>query len=152
MAKINFDIPTRFDEEQAREGVWFEVEDEHDQLWGEFKLAYLDGDAPDVKKLRTKLKAKYAKDIRLGKLDQDKVAMEIFLSYVLLDWRKVKAGGKAVPFSKEAAEAYFEMPQVKSFAWPVLLQYAGDVRWYNDKAAEQGVDPVTDKDETLGNS
>lgn len=152
MAKINFDIPTRFDEEQAREGVWFAIEDEHDQLWGEFKLAYLDGDAPEIKKLRTKLKAKYAKDIRLGKLDQDKVAMEVFLSYALLDWRKVKANGKDVAFSREAAEAYFAIPKVKSFAWPKLLNYASDVLHYNDNAAEQDVEPVTDKDETLGNS
>lgn len=152
MAKFNFDIPTRFDEEQAREGVWFSIEDEHDQLWGEFKLAFLDGDSPEIKKLRTKLKAKYAKDIRLGKLDQDKVAMEVFLECVLLDWKSVKANGKEVSFSKEAAAAYFETPQVKSFAWPALLQYASDVRWYNDKAAEQGVDLVEDKEETLGNS
>ena len=115
MAKFNFDIPTRFDEEQAREGVWFAVEDEHEQMW-------------------------------------DKVAMEVFLSCVLLDWKNVKAGGKDVPYSKEAAEAYFDLPQVKSFAWPALLQYASDVRWYNDKAADQGVDPVVDKEETLGNS
>lgn len=152
MTKFNFDIPTRFDEGQAREGVWFSIEDEHDQLWGEFKLAYLDGDSPEIKKLRTKLKAKYAKDIRLGKLDQDKVAMEVFLECVLLDWRKVKAAGKEVEFSKEAAQEYFENPHVKSFAWPELLAYAGSVLHYNDKASEQGVDPVTDKEETLGNS
>ncbi|WBY16630.1 hypothetical protein PF049_00200 [Erythrobacteraceae bacterium WH01K] len=151
MAKTTFDIPQRYDPKQAQDGVWFEVRDEYEQLWGTFKLAYLDLTDPAWKKEREKLKARYAKDFRLKKKDEDFLLLEAFLQFSLLDWKDVKANGKEVSYTEARAREFFGTDEIYNFAFPTLAMYALDVRNYNDKAIEQGVETVEDKDEELGN-
>ena len=111
--EINFDIPTRYDDATAEQGVWFEVYDEHENHWGNFKCRYLDSDSRAVKLAMDRLRTKFAKDLRTKKPDvADRMALELFLEAVLIGWEGVKAGGKEVPFSATAARAYCSKPKV----------------------------------------
>lgn len=136
MTAFNFDVPTRFDASVADEGVWFGIHDENDNHWGDFKCAMFDGDSRRIKLLQDRLKKKYAKDIRTGKVDHDALAREVFLEAILQDWRGVKAGGKDVPYSKEAAAAYFALPTTK-YALTALLEYSQDVRNFQQADKEE---------------
>jgi hypothetical protein len=141
MAEFSFHIPSRYDESMASEGSWFDVVDEHGNLWGNFKMVLFDSDNPAIKKAQERTKFKFAKEIRLNQITNDKLALEVFLEAVLIDWEVKDAKGKLVPFSVEAARAYFSQPKVFKFVFPQLLEYAADVRNYS----------TVDKDDALGN-
>lgn len=137
MTDFNFHIPTRYDNATAEEGVWFEVVDENEHSWGEFKCAMMDEDDRRIKLATDRLKQKFAKEIRTKTVDVKVIQRELFLAATLQDWRGVKDGkGKEVPFGAEAARAYFETPAVSRFVLPHLLDYAQDVRNYRGESKD----------------
>ncbi len=143
MTDFKFKVPQRYDAATAQEGVFFEVVDEYDTSWGEFKCIYSDEDERRIKLASDRLKVKYAKEIRTGKVSTKVLQFEMFLDALLVDWRGVKDDkGKEIPFTKEAARAYFEIPEVAKFVLPHLYDYISDVRNFK----------LVVKDEVTGNS
>jgi len=141
MTDFNFDLPERYNETIADEGVWFSVYDENNRLWGEFKCALYDTDSRRMKKAQEALKVKYAKEIRTKSADAEVLGTELFLDAILLDWKLNGKDGKAIKFSKEAASAYFAQKPVAKFVLPALLEYSQEVRNYQ----------VAPKEEVSGN-
>lgn len=146
MTTFTFDVPERFDSDTAGEGIWIECYSETTLHYGDFKCRYFDGDSREATLLISRLKTKYAKEIRttqdpvaLKELD-DRMAREAFISSVLIDWRGVKAGGKEVAFSAAAAKAYFDLPSTK-FVFRHLVAESQDVRNFQ----------APDKDEIVKN-
>jgi hypothetical protein len=151
MAEILFDIPERFDTTSAEEGRWFDVYGENHRYWGDFKCALLNNDSRKIKLAQDRLKVKYARDLRLVSGDDPakdeqrtalfrKIALEVFLECVLLDWRGVTAGGKDVPYTKANAAAYFSLDSTR-YVLDRLLSECQDVLNFQS----------IDKDEVSGN-
>ncbi|NML04269.1 hypothetical protein [Sphingomonas sp. G-3-2-10] len=133
MAAIQFDIPERFDTTSAEEGRWFDVHGENRRHWGDFKCAMLNNESRTIKLAQERQRTKYARELRLlagddaGKEEQRntlyrKIALEVFLECILLDWRGVTAGGKEVPFTKANAAAYFALESTKYVVDRLLVE------------------------------
>ena len=136
MTDFNFHIPQPFDQQVADEGVDFEFFDKNKVHWGTFKCLYLDANSRKIKLAQDRIKQKYARELRLGTEDNEAIGLELFLDAILVAWSEVKDGkGKEVPYSKEAAEAYFANPTVRAFVLPYLLEAVQDYRNFQKVSA-----------------
>lgn len=141
MAGIKFKMPVRFDNDVAAEGKWFEVYDEHDNHYGDFKLALADPESRGYKLAQERIRTKFAREIRSNKFDLDAFKKEMLLAVVLLDWRGLLGeNDKPIPYSKDNARDYFDQPGV-GFIIRYLMGEAEDVLNYQS----------SNKDEVSGN-
>lgn len=143
MSQFEFDFVERYDAELADEGREFEVFAENGSLMGKFTTALYSQENRRVKLVTERVRRKHMKDLRLKPDDADlneRIAREIFVEAVLLGWSGITAKGKEVPFSKDAALAYFSHDKGK-FVFGKLLG--------------ESMDPLNfqaeDKGEVLGN-
>ena len=126
---IKFKRPARYDVSLADEGVWFALEDEAGNSWGEFKLRYLDPLSPRTEATYKRIRAKYAPQIKSKKMGDLEAAKVAFIEANLADWRGIEdEKGKAVEFSLENAMAYFDT-ETDEGRWALvqLGNLAGDV-------------------------
>lgn len=144
MTDFNFDIVERYDDELAREGRDFDVYAENGKKMGTFDCAYYSFENSKVKLTQERVRRAYAKDLRVkGNDDPEtnlKIVREVFIEAALLGWKDITAGGKEVPFSKEAAKAYFALP-AHSYVFNELLRECMDPMNFQ----------AEDKEEVLGN-
>lgn len=143
MSQFEFDFVERYDAELADEGREFEVHAENGSLMGKFTTALYSQENRRVKLTTERVRRKHMKDLRLKPDDADlneRIAREIFIEAVLLGWSGITSKGKEVPYSKEAALAYFSHEKGK-FVFGKLLS--------------ESMDPLNfqaeDKGEVLGN-
>lgn len=130
-----FAIPQRFSNDLADEGVWFEVVDENEITWGEFKCRLMDQDSRSYKLAQERVHTRLQKLHRNKPVENEVLLREIFLDAVLTEWRKVPGpDGKDVPYSADNAREYFETEGTK-FALLNLMAFAQDVG--NFKAADK---------------
>lgn len=122
-----FAIPQRFENTLADDGQWFEVVDENENVWGEFKCRLMDQDSRTYKLAQERVHNRLEKLHRNKPVEKEVLLREIFLDAVLVDWRKVPgANGKDVPYSAKDAREYFEAEGTK-FALLNLMAFASDV-------------------------
>lgn len=103
---FDFDLPTdRFDTSIAESGIWEPVIDENGTKYGEFLIGLQDDSNPRHKLAKKRFNKTHA--TKLNGMTNFEQLVELFVELpVLMNWRGVKAGGKDLPFSKEAAKAY----------------------------------------------
>ena len=121
---FKFDYQDRYDATVAETGVWFAVNDELNQHHGSFKLAFIEPGSPravaffEKKNLNNKV-VHVGNGFRtaptLSKAEEqaekerkERENISDWLEMTMLDWKGIKAGGKEVPFSLEAACAFFD--------------------------------------------
>ena len=143
MSQFEFDFVERYDAELADEGREFDVYAENGSVMGKFTCALYSQENRRVKLVTERVRRKHMKDLRLKPDDNElneRIAREIFVEAVLLGWSGITSGGEEVPFSKEAALAYFSHEKGK-FVFGKLLA--------------ESMDPLSfqaeDKAEVLGN-
>lgn len=109
MSDFEFDASLPYDETIAGEGVAFDVT-LSGRDYGAFHCVYLDPLSKRAENLDKQFEARHAKAIRTGKLKGLAKAKLFFVENILKGWSGVTAKGKDVPFSVEAATAYFNAP------------------------------------------
>ncbi|EIZ79233.1 hypothetical protein WSK_2078 [Novosphingobium sp. Rr 2-17] len=110
MSDFEFDAPLPYDSTIADEGVGFTVV-LSGREYGTFHCIYLDPLSKRTEALNKQFEARHAKAIRTGKLKGIAQGKLLFIENILKGWSDVKnLKGKDVPFSIEAATAYFSGP------------------------------------------
>ncbi|MFZ4165312.1 hypothetical protein [Brevundimonas sp. NPDC058933] len=132
---FNFSVPSRVDNQLAETGVDLNITS-NGINFGTFKVCYIDPYNPrDELKLK-RIKQKYAGQLRRKELTEwDEIRITL-VEANLLGWSGVKDGkGKEVPFSVEAAHAYFSMEQTR---WIMLelARRASDVETFAPETDE----------------
>ncbi len=124
-----FTFPKRYDEKEAKDGIWFDIYDEHEQHWGTYKMALFNITAPHVKQAIAAWNRKHKKEIETRKFKGNEGIIRAFVDIALLDWKNTEMlnGGKALPFSKETAYALLS-DEDASFLSESLIDFAGNVR------------------------
>ncbi len=122
-------FPARFDEQVAEEGVWVEIHDTNHKWHGDFRCALFDKHAPHFK-------VKVDRLMRLNKKLQNKVMDEaaftqVFVEVAVLDW-KLPNG---LPFSKDAALAFFADPRAEYVAVKVIEKASDPLNFLPDPEA-----------------
>ena len=125
-----FSWPKRYDKEEAKSGVWFEVYNELDQYYGSYRLALFNASAKHVIVEIDRWNRKNQELIKSRKIKGDHGLIKAFVDIALLDWKDVPLGpdGKDLPFSKETAfELLTDAEDEDSFLATSLVKLAGDV-------------------------
>lgn len=139
-----FYFPDRYDENEAEEGVWFDITDERGQSLGKWKCSLFDRHSTRVQHLLTRHARKQAKLVKAGKANKDSALASVFVEVCVHDWEMKNPKGEAIPFTKDNAVAYLTHEKA-SFASTLLIELASDVLNF------QG-DPEAESEEDLGNS
>lgn len=129
---FNFSIPNRYSNDLADHGVWLDLAYEDGTEIGEFKLKFFDTSGGQrAQLLQKRIQAKYAASA-LKKMKGDEFAKVLMLDEILIDWKIKDAKGKDVPYSREAAEAYFAHENAQ-WVLDQLAAFASDVRNYREE-------------------
>ena len=109
------------DKKQSQEGKWFEVDYDDNNKAVRFKLSYMSSQNKKMNKISTAVMKPYKRQIENGSLPEpisEKIAIEIFVRSVLLDWDNVivNEGDGPLEFNEENATQL-----MKEF--PTLFQY-----------------------------
>lgn len=141
-----FTFPKRYDENEAKEGVWFNVYDENDNHWGTYKMALFNITAPHVKTQINAWNRKHEKEIKTRKFKDNEGIIRAFVDIALLDWKDMETlnGGKPLPFSKQAAYDLLS-DEGAAFLSEMLIDFAGNVRNFT------GIDPEADQEDDAKN-
>lgn len=132
---FDFVFPSRFDEAQANDGRWFAVVDENDVQWGRFKCTLIDSTVPRYKIALERLQRKYGGKSAKAKPGDDFTA-ELFIEMSLVDWDMKNSKGDVIPFSRQAAMAYFTNPR-GAYALKQLLVDAENVANFQPEEQEE---------------
>ncbi|QCI92601.1 hypothetical protein [Novosphingobium sp. EMRT-2] len=131
-----FTLPKRVDADLAISGVDFNIQDEHGQEWGTYKLAWVDTESQRGRAKLLRYDKRYksqrkAKATNKEMLDIDYEVRCLAENY-LLDWTlpKEMTGGKILPFSPEAAIELLSMPETLWLA-NTLINKARDITNFN---------------------
>lgn len=131
---IDFDLPPeRFSSVLASEGKWFDVT-ENGKFFGEFKCRLGDDDNQVYrasKKIYQKTSAHRTKDMDAVEKLADELA-----ELIVVDWKGVKAGGKDVPFSKDAARQLLNHERYRYVVLPYLYTVAHSILNYQEPTPE----------------
>lgn len=130
----------RYDAATAEEGVFFKIDDEVGNEYGEFKCRYLDPHSPKTDVLMKRIRQKYAADIRSKKMSDMDAVRAVFVEGVLMDWKGVlDVNDKPVPFTLANAIAFFNLEDNR---WLLneLSVLAGDVKNFQAQAAIEEVE------------
>lgn len=141
-----FTFPKRYDENEAKEGVWFSVYDENDNHWGTYKMALFNITAPHVKAQISAWNRKHKKEIETRQFKGNEGIIRAFVDIALLDWKDMDNlnGGKAFSFSKQTAYDLLSNEDA-AFLSEMLIDFAGNVRNFT------GVDPEADQEDDAKN-
>lgn len=130
----------RYDAATAEEGVFFKIEDEIGNVYGEFKCRYLDPHSPKTELVMKRIRQKYAADIRSKKLSDMDAVRAVFVEGVLMDWKGVlDEKDKEVPFTVADAIEFFNLEDNR---WLLneLSVLAGDVKNFQKEAVVEEVE------------
>lgn len=135
----DFFFPERFDVSLAEEGEWFEVVDENENVWGEFKCLLVDQTLPHYKVAIERLNRKYnTGSSKRKKKPGDDFAAELLVTMSLRDWKLNDAKGKPITYTPELAMKYFTNPK-GAFVLTYLSERISDVRHFQtDEQNEAG--------------
>ncbi|GAA0766946.1 hypothetical protein [Brevundimonas olei] len=133
MTDFKFALPVVADQKAIQEGVFFDVTDSKGVHWAKFKLRHLNDKSREGIRTLLKVSMKFEKrsreagDDALKKFDVDfDSSLHLLTDLLLTDWKDVKdADGNEVPFSKEAAKAYFAQ-SATNWMVPQLIELASN--------------------------
>ncbi len=132
---FDFDLPApRFDEETANAGIPIPVVDEYGHHWGTYTILLQDDSNPRFRLSKQRYFKKHSDRIR-PMTEFQKLVDRMVEQPLLIDWKDVKAGGKDVPFSKDAARALLNNPKAY-FVMEVLWAASHDVTRFKSDADE----------------
>lgn len=137
---ISFDVPNRYDQKLADEGVWFNIV-ENGKKFGRFRCRYLDVYNPRTEVELSRIRHKYKVTGELDLMDETDQVRVTFCEAMLLDWQGVTAGGKPVPFSVENAKAYFNQTSTRH-VFAKLVNLSHDVTNYAEDETVLDVEAV----------
>jgi len=96
-------FPKRFDEQEAKKGVWFDVYDEHDQYFGTYLCRMYDVHSALTKLHIERYNRTHRKELSGKGYDDEQRGAHYFIHTCLMDWNLEKLTGKKVPYSPEEA-------------------------------------------------
>lgn len=96
-------FPKRFDENEAKKGVWFDVYDEHDNFYGSYLCRLYDNHNPITKMLVEKYNRVHRKALSGKEVSEDERGAHFLVHTILMDWKLKDDAGKAVAYSPEKA-------------------------------------------------
>ena len=123
----------RVDPKKRDNGVWFDYDDETSFLLRSYQ-------SKAVKDTQDKVRKPYAKRLLRGTLSGDKIdelAMQVISSSVILDWKGVTDGGKAVKYT---AARGMELLTKSESVRAEIADFAHDENNYLDDEIEEGLD------------
>lgn len=121
MSKINFVIPTRYDKTLARAGKWVSVRDEVQNHYGDFLVRFYNHSDSDFKLLATRLSNEFEALIEADPSKQADLGRKMFVEFAILDWKLNDGDGEPIPFTKEAALEYLEIPEIGELVFEKLF-------------------------------
>ncbi len=101
MAKITF--PKRFDEQEAKNGVWFDVYDQHDNFYGSYQCRLYDEHSAITKLMVERYNRTHRKETTGKGFTSEQRGVHFFVHTILMDWKLKDDDGKDVPFTTETA-------------------------------------------------
>jgi hypothetical protein len=96
-------FPKRFDEQEAKKGVWFDVYDEHDNFYGSYLCRMFDKHSAVTKMFIEKYNRTYRKETSGQNFTQEMRDAHFLIHTCLMDWKLKDDKGKDVPYSVEEA-------------------------------------------------
>lgn len=126
---FSFNVPSRVDNQLAETGVELNIVSNGIDF-GTYTVRYLDAHNPRDELTIKRIRQKYAGQLRRKELTPFDEARIMFVEGMLLGWKGVKDGkNKEVPFSVEAAHAFFSLIETR---WILtdLINRAGDVETF----------------------
>lgn len=139
----DFMIFDRWDSHQANDGVWIEVADKSENLWGSFKCSLFDVNVPRTKHAMERVDRRSKADKKLrGISSKDeyaniKAGIELALETFLLDWQLKGKSGNPIPFTRENVHAYFGTSRID----PATGEKIYPAYWVLDHVFAQARDP-----------
>jgi hypothetical protein len=140
---MDFDTISTFDAELAEEGAWLDAK-RGDKVYISARCRYVDGITQSGELEFKRARGRVAKTNKGGKpLDEFDYAI-VGLAYVhMRDWKGVTLKGEPVPFSPEAARAFFAVDANRWMALSLLTQVADVTNFRGDMNDEFDVEEVT---------
>ena len=96
-------FPKRFDEAEAKKGVWFDVYDEFDQYYGSYLCRYFNRHSATCKMMQERYDRVHKKELTGKKITVAESDAHYLVHVVLMDWKLKDDKGKDIPFSPEKA-------------------------------------------------
>ena len=143
-----FYVPKLYDSTVAEDGQWFSIYDNDENLYGEFKLKYLDAHSKAGELAYKRVRAKYATEIRTKKLGAYDSLKVVLVELHMVDWKlptdpnDTKA--KAIPFSVNDALEYFSMDETKWIAHKLSELASEPTNFKGQEAVETPVEVGND--------
>ncbi len=125
--KTNLDKFFKTNEEQEKNGVWYDISSDTGFLVRAFKP-----NNPQVKGAIATHYKPYARQIEMGSIEDKKsleIQVKVFVKACLVDWKGVEIDGKDTPYSPDIAIKFFvALPDLFSTLWT----HCNDFKNYRD--------------------
>ncbi len=140
---MDFDDIKTYDEELANDGAWLTAE-RGGKVHLEAQCRFVDSLTQSGELEYKRAKGTVAKTHKGGKPLDDFDNAIVGLAYVnMRDWKGVTSKGKPVPFSPEAARAFFAIERNRWMALQLLLKTQDVANFIGDLSDEFDVEEVT---------
>ena len=111
---MGFRFTKRYDAQIAKDGVWFDIVTEADDLIGKFKCRYIDPYGVEIDTIRNRIRNKYATQLRDRNAYDLLGAALLLADEIVTDWEEIyDEDGELVPFSIEKAIEFFCHPEAR---------------------------------------
>jgi len=114
-------FPKRFDEEEAKKGVWFDVYDEFDQYYGSYLCRHQNKHSAVYKMLVERYQRVHRKELSGGQISNEALDAHFLVHTILMDWKLKDDKGKDIPFSPAKA---FEVLSQEDAAYVVEFLFS----------------------------
>ena len=103
-------FPKRFDEAEAKKGVWFDVYDEFDQYYGSYLCRHYNKHSAVSKLMIERYQRVHRKELSGKQITNEEMDAHFLVHTVLMDWKLKDDNGKDKPFSADEAFKVLSQP------------------------------------------